>query len=218
MYGLSRECLFNGKNPPVDCALKHWRNQNLTCMKDGTYSHQRRLTLARHCDVTKALDSLRLNGALHHICICYFPTSPVQYLTLRSQRSITHSESCLFSPVFCQRLSTRTPFKRVCPFRHRYHTNVSVFFAVFALIFVPQQNETYYDLGGALGWISTTFLSLYYPYLKAKYWDGISGPLPALSTFAPRQLLLTAAVGIWSIRLGSYLAMVSCSTHYYDSF
>ncbi|EDR08703.1 uncharacterized protein LACBIDRAFT_297170 [Laccaria bicolor S238N-H82] len=79
--------------------------------------------------------------------------------------------------------------------------------ALFALIFVPQQNETYYDLGGAVGWVSTTCLSLYYPFLKAKYWDGIPGPLPALSTFAPRQLLLTAAVGIWSIRLGSYLAM-----------
>ena len=88
MYGLSRECLFNGENSSVDCALKHWRNQNFTCMKDGTYSHQRRLTLARHCDVTKALDSLRLNVALHHICICYFPTSPVQYLTLSAQSPI----------------------------------------------------------------------------------------------------------------------------------
>jgi steroid 5-alpha reductase family enzyme len=31
-------------------------------------------------------------------------------------------------------------------------------------------------------------------------------------------LLLTAAVGIWTIRLGSFLAMVSCSTRYYDPF
>lgn len=80
--------------------------------------------------------------------------------------------------------------------------------SVFALVFVPQQNDKYYDLGGALGFLSTTFISLYYPALKAKFYHGIPGPLPALSTFAPRQLLLTAALGIWSIRLGSFLAYV----------
>ncbi|PPQ77136.1 hypothetical protein CVT25_010830 [Psilocybe cyanescens] len=79
--------------------------------------------------------------------------------------------------------------------------------AVFALIFVPQQNEKYYDFGGAVGWLSTTFLSLYYPALKAKYWNGVPGSLPALSSFAPRQLLISAAVGIWAVRLGSFLAM-----------
>lgn len=79
---------------------------------------------------------------------------------------------------------------------------------MFALIFVPQQNDKYYDLGGAIGWASTTFISLYYPALRAKFWDGIPGPLPALSSFAPRQLLLSAAIGIWSFRLGSFLAMV----------
>ncbi|KAJ3567517.1 hypothetical protein NP233_g6315 [Leucocoprinus birnbaumii] len=76
-----------------------------------------------------------------------------------------------------------------------------------ALIFVPQQNDKYYDLSGAVGWMSTTFISLYYPALKTKYWDGVPGPLPALSSFAPRQLLLSAAVGIWSLRLGSFLAV-----------
>lgn len=80
--------------------------------------------------------------------------------------------------------------------------------SVFALVFVPQQNDKYYDLGGALGFLSTTFISLYYPALKAKFYLGIPGSLPALSTFAPRQLLLTAALGIWSIRLGSFLAYV----------
>ncbi|KAG5354141.1 hypothetical protein C0989_007504 [Termitomyces sp. Mn162] len=79
--------------------------------------------------------------------------------------------------------------------------------AVFALVFVPQQNEKYYDLCGALGFLSTTFVSLYYPSLKAKFLDGIPGPLPALSSFAPRQLLLSAALGIWTARLGSFLAL-----------
>ncbi|KAF8183992.1 hypothetical protein BJ912DRAFT_1119431 [Pholiota molesta] len=62
---------------------------------------------------------------------------------------------------------------------------------LFALVFVPQQNEMFYDLGGAIGWMSSTFISLYYP----------------LTHFAPRQVLLSAAVGIWSLRLGSFLAM-----------
>jgi len=75
-----------------------------------------------------------------------------------------------------------------------------------ALIFVPQQNETYYDLGGACGFLSTTFVSLYYPALKSKFIDGQAGPLPSLSSFAPRQLLLSAAIGIWCVRLGTFLA------------
>lgn len=79
---------------------------------------------------------------------------------------------------------------------------------VFAAIFVPQQNEKFYDLGGAIGWMSSTAISLYYPSLKAKFWDGVPGALPRLSSFAPRQILLTAAVGLWSLRLGSFLAMV----------
>ncbi|KAF8802457.1 DUF1295-domain-containing protein [Phlegmacium glaucopus] len=77
---------------------------------------------------------------------------------------------------------------------------------LFALIFVPQQNETFFDLGGAVGWVSTTLLSLYYPALKDKFYYGVPGPLPAFSSFAPRQLLVTAAVSIWAVRLGIFLA------------
>ncbi|KAJ7352371.1 hypothetical protein DFH08DRAFT_858679 [Mycena albidolilacea] len=75
-----------------------------------------------------------------------------------------------------------------------------------ALIFVPQQNEKYYDLGGAAGFLSTTFVSLYYPALKSKFLDGRAGPLPSVWSFAPRQLLLSVAIGIWSARLGTFLA------------
>jgi len=73
---------------------------------------------------------------------------------------------------------------------------------ILALIFVPQQNEMFYDCGGAVGWVSTTLVALYYPSLKAKFWEGT---LPALSSLAPRQLLVSAAVGLWSIRLGTFL-------------
>ncbi|KAI0058776.1 DUF1295-domain-containing protein [Artomyces pyxidatus] len=78
--------------------------------------------------------------------------------------------------------------------------------AAMAAIFVPQANEKYYDLSGAMGFLSTTFVSLYYPALKAKLWEGQNVPLPSFSSFAPRQLLLSAALGIWTIRLGSFLA------------
>ncbi|KAL0948647.1 hypothetical protein HGRIS_010451 [Hohenbuehelia grisea] len=77
---------------------------------------------------------------------------------------------------------------------------------LFALIFVPQQNDVFYDFGGACGYLSTAYLSLYYPALKARFWNGSTAALPALSSFAPRQLLLSAALGIWSARLGTYLA------------
>ncbi|KAL9714268.1 hypothetical protein Ac2012v2_002579 [Leucoagaricus gongylophorus] len=79
--------------------------------------------------------------------------------------------------------------------------------ALFALVFVPQQNDKYFDLSGAVGWMSTTFISLYYPALKTKFLNDVNGPLPSLSTFAPHQLILTAAVIIWSLRLGSFLAL-----------
>lgn len=78
-------------------------------------------------------------------------------------------------------------------------------YAVLAAVFVPQANEMFYDLGGALGFLSTTAVSLYYPALRAKYWDGANIQLPSLFSLAPRQLLLSAALGIWSVRLGSFL-------------
>lgn len=77
-----------------------------------------------------------------------------------------------------------------------------------ALAFVPQANDKYHDLGGALGFLSTTVISLYYPSLKTKFWAGSRAPLPALSTFAPRQLLISAALGIWCVRLGTHLTAV----------
>ncbi|KAH9966250.1 DUF1295-domain-containing protein [Lactifluus volemus] len=78
--------------------------------------------------------------------------------------------------------------------------------AILAAIFVPQANEMWYDFGGSLGFLSTTVVSLYYPTLKARLWDGAAHvPFPPLFSFAPRQLLLTTALGIWTVRLGSFL-------------
>lgn len=81
---------------------------------------------------------------------------------------------------------------------------------VLALIFVPQENEKFYDLGGAFGFLTSTFVSLYYPSLKGKYWYKLpNARLPSISSFAPRQLLLSAALVAWSTRLGSFLVTVS---------
>ncbi|KZV98250.1 DUF1295-domain-containing protein [Exidia glandulosa HHB12029] len=80
--------------------------------------------------------------------------------------------------------------------------------ALFAAVFIPLQTERFYDLCGSIGFLSATGVSLYGPALKAKYWDGIPGAtLPALNTtnFAPRQLILTAGLVVWSARLGSFL-------------
>ncbi|KAJ3500000.1 hypothetical protein NMY22_g19408 [Coprinellus aureogranulatus] len=79
--------------------------------------------------------------------------------------------------------------------------------ALFASIFVPQQNEKYYDLCGAIGWLSTTFISLYYPTIRAAILEGNMSPFSPLSSFDPRQLLLSAALSLWSLRLGSFLAI-----------
>jgi len=75
-----------------------------------------------------------------------------------------------------------------------------------AVIFVPQANDKFYDLGGALGFVTSTFISLYYPSMRAKYWDKVpNAQLPSMISFAPRQLLLSAAVVAWSTRLGTFL-------------
>ena len=88
------------------------------------------------------------------------------------------------------------------------------FAIVCALIFVPQATEKYYDLCGALGYLSTTFVSLYYPAMRDKFYLGKPGPLPSITSFAPRQLLLSGCLAIWCTRLGIFLASVSsCGTH-----
>lgn len=48
-------------------------------------------------------------------------------------------------------------------------------------------------------------------YSQVKFWNGVPGALPALSTFAPRQLLISAALGIWATRLGTFLLRVFIS-------
>ncbi|KAG7089924.1 hypothetical protein E1B28_011556 [Marasmius oreades] len=77
--------------------------------------------------------------------------------------------------------------------------------SIFASVFVPLQEDRYYDLAGSIGFLSTTFVSMYYPTLRDSFAARELLPLPALSTFAPRQLLLSGALSFWSSRLGIFL-------------
>ncbi|CEL62897.1 hypothetical protein RSOLAG1IB_12596 [Rhizoctonia solani AG-1 IB] len=50
-------------------------------------------------------------------------------------------------------------------------------------------------------------MSLYYPALRDKFWYKVPGAaIPPLTSFAPRQLLLTGCLCLWAGRLGSFLA------------
>ena len=61
-----------------------------------------------------------------------------------------------------------------------------------------------------MGFASTTLVSLYYPHLKAKFWDRVpNAALPNILHFAPRQILLNAAILAWTTRLGSFLFTVN---------
>ncbi|KAG8905546.1 hypothetical protein FRB99_008745 [Tulasnella sp. 403] len=76
-----------------------------------------------------------------------------------------------------------------------------------ATICVPLATEKFYDLGGALGFLSTAFVSLYAPYLRERFWLGNKAAyFPPLNSHAPRQILLTGALVLWATRLGSFLA------------
>ncbi|CCA71256.1 hypothetical protein PIIN_05195 [Serendipita indica DSM 11827] len=77
-----------------------------------------------------------------------------------------------------------------------------------ASIFVPLKSEKYYDFLGGTGHIIAAGISLYGPTLYQHL--AASKPLatyrfPALSTFAPRQLVITAAFGFWAARLAVFL-------------
>ena len=80
------------------------------------------------------------------------------------------------------------------------------FQAACAAIAVPLKTEKYYDLCGSLGFISAAGLSLYMPWIRARYIDGARVAFPtSLSAFHPRQTIMTGLAIIWAVRLGSFL-------------
>ncbi|KAH3976087.1 hypothetical protein HBH70_046850 [Parastagonospora nodorum] len=93
---------------------------------------------------------------------------------------------------------------------------VGLAYGIQAAVAVPSitaQTERYYDLSGSVTYLSCTALSLFLPYLRAKNAGTFTGGLSEYfsskglgqGTWWWRQALLSAAVGVWALRLGSYL-------------
>ncbi|KAF2243847.1 DUF1295-domain-containing protein [Trematosphaeria pertusa] len=94
--------------------------------------------------------------------------------------------------------------------------SVALAYGIQTAVAVPSiagQTERFYDLSGSLTYLSCTALSLFLPYLRARSAGAITGGLAEyLSAPAPgqglwwwRQAVLSAAVGMWATRLGSFL-------------
>lgn len=94
--------------------------------------------------------------------------------------------------------------------------SVALAYGIQTAVAVPSiaaQTERFYDLSGSLTYISCTALSFFMPYLRARSTGAFAGGLSEyLSAPAPgqglwwwRHAMLSAAVGIWATRLGSFL-------------
>ena len=78
------------------------------------------------------------------------------------------------------------------------------------LLKLDRQNEKYFDLIGSLGFLSCTAFSLYFPTLRSRFYLGQNVPFPAITSFHPRQLLISGLTVLWAGRLGSFLFQVRC--------
>lgn len=103
------------------------------------------------------------------------------------------------------------------PFLRTLVPSISAAFALQAAVAVPSiftQSERFYDLSGSLTYLSVTALSLYLPTLRARAAAAATGSIKpawpsiisALNGTASanglnwRQVVLSAAVGIWATR------------------
>lgn len=113
-----------------------------------------------------------------------------------------------------QTLLRATAFKN--PLLRTLVPSVALAYGIQTAVAVPSiaaQTERYYDLSGSLTYLSCTALSLFMPYLRAKNAGMVTGGLAEYfsskglgqGTWWWRQAVLSAAVGIWATRLGSYL-------------
>ncbi|KAM7202527.1 Protein of unknown function (DUF1295) domain containing protein [Rhypophila sp. PSN 637] len=91
--------------------------------------------------------------------------------------------------------------------------------AAFAVPSIIAQSEKFYDFSGSLTYLTVTALSLYLPSLRAKLATTGAGGIGSLSSFLAspflksaaagglgwRSIVLSGAVTIWAVRLGSFL-------------
>ena len=99
--------------------------------------------------------------------------------------------------------------------------SIGLAYTLQAAVAIPSilgQTERFYDLSGSLTYLSCAALSLYLPTIRARYaaaalgaakpaWPSILGAIQGVQGAGLnwRQLVLSAAVGIWATRLGTYL-------------
>jgi len=113
-----------------------------------------------------------------------------------------------------QTLLRATAFKN--PLLRTLVPSVALAYGIQTAVAIPSiaaQTERYYDLSGSLTYLSCTALSLALPYLRAQSAGAVTGGITEYfsskglgqGTWWWRQALLSAAVGIWATRLGSYL-------------
>lgn len=99
------------------------------------------------------------------------------------------------------------------PFLSTLVPSIALAYGLQAAVAVPSilaQSEKFYDLSGSLTYLSCTALSLYLPALRARYaagvmkpaWPSILGALQGASGAGLnwRQVVLSAAVGVWATR------------------
>ena len=107
------------------------------------------------------------------------------------------------------------------PFLRTLVPSIGLAYGLQAAVAIPSiafQTERFYDLSGSLTYLSCTALSLYLPTLRARAAASLTSTAPAwpslLASFTSkggvnmwnwRQVLLSAAVSIWAVRLGSFL-------------
>lgn len=125
--------------------------------------------------------------------------------------------------VFLNSTNFRTPLLRTLV------PTVAAAFAIQGAVAIPSiiaQTERFYDLSGSLTYLSCTALSLYLPVLRARAvaggagaaalgWPSIIKSLQGKSLAQGafwdwRQLVLSAAVGIWATRRRFTILIVSC--------
>ncbi|KAF2737100.1 DUF1295-domain-containing protein [Polyplosphaeria fusca] len=94
--------------------------------------------------------------------------------------------------------------------------SVALAYGIQTAVAVPSiaaRSERFYDLSGSLTYLSCTAMSLALPFLRAKASGAAAGglaqylsaPAPGQGAWWWRQAVLSAAVGIWATRLGTYL-------------
>ena len=106
------------------------------------------------------------------------------------------------------------------PFLRTLVPSIGLAYGIQAAVAIPSilfQTERFYDLSGSLTYISCTALSLYLPTIRARLassvasspaWPSLLASLTSkggVSAWNWRQVVLSAAVSLWAVRLGSFL-------------